>query len=200
MHSAIQHFRSNIQRVCALGGLFEALSRLTTPAVDATDILRAEIVLAVSALDHYIHELTRLGMLEVFNGSRPPTNAFRRFNVTIDAAMVALTGGGGSSWFEMEVREKHGYLSFQLPDKIADAIRLFSSCELWLSVASRLNLPVEEVKKRLRLIVERRNKIAHEADLDPTYPDTRWPISLTDVVDAVNFIEQICGTIHSVVT
>ena len=96
MHSAIQHFRSNIERVRALGGLYEALSRLTTPAVDSTDILRAQIVLAVSALDHYIHELTRLGMLEVFNGLRPSTTAFGRFQVTMHNALAvgnSQTGG-----------------------------------------------------------------------------------------------------------
>src|SRR3989338_1177243 len=119
MHNAIQQFRSNIERVRALGGLYAALSRLTTPAVDSTDILRAQIVLAVSALDHYIHEFTRLGMIEVFNGLRPPTDAFRRFQVSIDAAMLGLKAVGGSSWFEGEIREKHKFLSFQYPDKIA---------------------------------------------------------------------------------
>ncbi len=139
MHSAIQQFRSNIERVHALGGLYDALSRLTTPAVDSTDILRAQIVLAVSALDHYIHELTRLGMLEVFNGFRPSTTAFGRFQVTIDAAMAGMARSGGSAWFETEIREKHGYLAFQHPDKVADAIRLFSACELWPQVAIKLS-------------------------------------------------------------
>src|SRR3972149_7267748 len=98
MHSAIKQFRSNIERVRALGGLSEALSQLTTSAVDATDILRAQIVLAVSALDHYIHELTRLGMLEIFDGLRPSTNAFGRFQVTMDAAMSDLVFDVGHDW------------------------------------------------------------------------------------------------------
>ncbi|HLE17609.1 MAG TPA: HEPN domain-containing protein [Syntrophales bacterium] len=199
MHSAIQHFRSNIERVRAVGGLYEGISHLTTSAIDATDLLRAQIVLAVSALDHYIHEVTRLGMIEVFNGVRTQTNAFRRFQVTIDAAMAGLANPG-FFWFENEVREKHSYLAFQHPDKIADAIRLFSSCELWPAVASRLGMTVPEVKAHLILIVDRRNKIAHEADLDPTYPGTRWPISIVDTTNAVDFIEKICKTIHSVIT
>ena len=199
MHSAIQHFSANIERVRALGGLYTALSRLTTPAVDATDILRAQIVLAASALDHYIHEITRLGMLEVCSGIRPTTNAFRRFQVTMDAAMTGLACGGGSSWFEMEIREKHGYVSFQHPDKVADAVRLFSSRELWPCVAAKLGITVEDVKTRLSVIVDRRNKIAHEADIDPSYPGTRWPISPADVSSAVDFIEHLCLAIHEVI-
>jgi hypothetical protein len=199
MYDSIQNFRANIERVRALGGLYTALSNLTTSALDATDLLRAQIVMAVSALDHYIHEVTRLGMLEVFNGSRPRNNAFLNFQVSMDAAMTGLARGGGSSWFENEIRERHGYLAFQYPERIADAIRLFSSCELWISVASKLGLPVQDVKTRLRLIIERRNKIAHEADLDPSYPATRWPIHHADTKDAVDFIEKVCEAIHSVV-
>ena len=199
MHSALQHFSENINRVKALGGLHEALCRLTTPAIDATDLLRAQIILVVSALDHYIHEITRLGMLEIYNGLRQKTNAFLRFQVTMEAAIIGSGRVGGTSWLETEIRERHGFVSFQRPDKIADAIRLFSDCDLWKSVATRLNLPKHDVKARLSVIVDRRNKIAHEADLDPSYPGTRWPISPTDVASAIDFIEGLCSAIHSTV-
>ncbi len=200
MHNAIKHFKANAERVRALGGLYAALSRLTTPIVDTSDILRAQIVLAVSALDHYVHEITRLGMLEVLSGARPATGAFRRFQVTMDAALLGISSGkGGASWLEDEIREKHGYLAFQHPDKIADAVRHFSSCELWPSVAAQLKISVEDVKTRLRLIVERRNKIAHEADVDPSYPGSRWPISLQDVENTITFIEQVCEAIQSAI-
>ena len=199
MLRAINYFRANLGRVRVLGGLYDALHRMTTPVVDATDLLRAQVVLAVSALDHYVHEITRLGMLEAFNGVRPRTNAFLRFQVTMDATMAGLASAGGTSWFEDEIRGKHGYLAFQDPDRIADAIRLFSTLELWPSVGLKLGLTTQDVKTRLRLIIERRNKIAHEADLDPSFPGARWPIQPADVVDTINFIENICEAIHSIV-
>ncbi len=73
MHRAINAFRANIGRVKALGGLYDAVSGLTTPVVDASDMLRAEIAMAVSALDHYIHEMTRIGMLQIVDGARNQT-------------------------------------------------------------------------------------------------------------------------------
>ncbi len=197
MHDAILHLRENIARVRSLGGLYQAMHRLMTPAVDCTDILRAQIVLAVSALDYYVHEITRLGMLEVYSGIRPQTTAFLRFQVSIEAAIVGITNTGQSAWFDGEIRDRHGYLAFQQPDKIADAVRLFSSSELWPSVAIVLGLPVDDVKTQLRLIVERRNKIAHEADLDPSYPSTLWPISAADASNTVDFVERVCEAIHS---
>ena len=201
MLATIQQFRENIERVRAIGGLYEALDQLTTPVLDASDLLRTQIVMAVSSLDHYIHEIVRFGMLEIYEGKRPPTDAFRRFQVTMGAAMTGLAGSSTSTWFETEIREKHGYLAFQHPDKIADAMRLFSSCELWPSVASQLGLTVQDVKTRLQLIVERRNKIAHEADLDPSYSGIgiRWPIFRNDSTQAVEYIQNLCETIHSIV-
>lgn len=199
MLSAIQQFRENMERVRAIGGLYEALRQLTTPAVDVTDLLRTQIVMSVSALDHYIHEITRLGMVEIYDGTRPSTNAFLRFQVTMDAALTGLHGTSGSAWLDTEIREKHGYLAFQHPDRIADAVRLFSPCTLWPSVALHLGMTDQDVKNELRLIVDRRNKITHEADLDPSYPGSRWPISRSDSTRAADFIQNVGEAIHSVV-
>ena len=201
MLSPIEQFRENITRVKTLGGLHQAFGELTTPAVDLTDLLRAQIVMIVSALDHYIHEITRVGMLEVYDGTRPQTTAFLRFQVTMDAAMKGISKSSENEWLDIEIRQKHGYQAFQHPDKIAKAVQLFSSCELWRVVALELNLTDQDVKNRLRAIINRRNQIVHEADLDPSYPETgnRWPISPVDVTSTLNFIQNVCEAIHAVV-
>jgi cellulose biosynthesis protein BcsQ len=59
-----------------------------------------------------------------------------------------------------------------------------------------LSVNADLVKQRLSLIVDRRNKIAHEADLDPTYPKARWPISRIDVDNVVEFLVQIVEAIY----
>jgi len=48
------------------------------------------------------------------------------------------------------------------------------------------------------LIVDRRNQIAHEADLDPTNPGARWPINALLVDDTVDFIEKVGDAIYEV--
>ena len=201
MLRAIQQFQANIERVRVLGGLYGAVDKMTTPAVDASDLLRAQFVMVVSALDHYIHEITRIGMLEVYSGKRPPTNAFLRFQVSLGAAMKGFAGSSGNSWLDAEIRERHGSQAFQHPDKIADAVRLFSPCELWPSVSSQLGISVTDAKDQLRLIVDRRNKIAHEADLAPSYTGAvvHWPITPSDSASAVNFIQDLCEAIHTVI-
>ena len=199
MLNSIEQLRDDLNRARAFGALFGALGQLTIPILEETDLLRAQFVMAVSALDRYVHEITRVGMLEVFYGVRTPTNAYLRFQVGMEGVFSALADPKESAWFDAEIREKLGYQSFQHPDRIADALRLFSSRELWPSVAAQLGLTVQEVKSELSLIVERRNKIAHESDLDPGFPGARWPISTADSENAVNFIQDICEAIHVVV-
>jgi hypothetical protein len=194
MNKAIEEFRTSMDRVRHLGGLYEAMSSLTTSAVDASDLLRAQLVLGVGALDYYIHEATVLGMVAVFEGRRPPTPAFRKYRVTIDSVLSGTSSACG--WFESDIRERHSYLSFQQPDKIADAIRLFSDVKLWQNVALQLAIPEQDVKARLKLIVDRRNKIAHEADIAPGFPNMRWPISKLDVDQSLAYIVQICESIY----
>ena len=70
-----------------------------------------------------------------------------------------------------------------------------------LITASELNLTGQDVKNRLRAIVNRRNQIVHEADLDSSYPETgnRWPISPAGVTSSSDFIQNVCEAIHTVV-
>lgn len=200
MLSAKQHFDHNIGRVKAIGGLYDALSGLTTSIVDVSDLLRSQIVMAVSAVDHYIHEIARIGMLEIFDGRRSPTDSFLRFQVSmVTLQQISASAGSSRILLENEIREKHSYLSFQHPDKIGDAIRLFYPDPLWPSVATSLSISVNDVKTRLKLIVERRNKIAHEADMDPSFPGSRWPITKNDVRSTIDFIEKVCGSIHTII-
>jgi len=196
MQKAIDAFRESANRVEQLGGLYKAITGLTTAAVDASDLLRAQVVLAMSALDYYIHEITVLGMVEVFEGKRSPTQAFLKYRVSVGAVSVGMSTHS-SSWFEAEVRERHSFLTFQQPDKVADAIRLFSEVKLWQEVASKMASTEQAVKDKLRLIVDRRNKIAHEADLDPSYPGARWPIKDSDVEQSLQFLRKLCECIHT---
>jgi hypothetical protein len=197
MQTAIEVFRISAARAKHLGGLHSAISSFTTPALDPSDLLRAQIVLTVSALDYFIHEITAKGMIEIYNGHRAPTDAFRRYKTTAD--LLIGSSAGNSSAFEVEIRERHSYLSFQQPDKIADAIRNIYSDALWKNVAAKLSATEEDVKKHLRLIVDRRNKIAHEADSDPSYPGQRWPITKMIADDALTFIESVVEAIYYLV-
>jgi hypothetical protein len=195
MNSALRQFRANLLRARELGKLAAAVTEITTPAIDVSDMWRAQIVLGVSALDHLIHEIARLGMIDSAKGTRPKTNAFLRFQLPFDAIKRGLSGQPHELWLGEAVREKHSWISFQHPDKIADAIRLISSVKLWDKVGKELGMLSQDAKLRLELIVDRRNKIAHEADMDPTNPGFRWLITDAMARDAIDFIDRVAEAI-----
>lgn len=198
MRTALDHFEQNFARARDLVALSMSLDRMTTQAVDTTDILRAALVLSVSALDHFVHEFTRIGMLDIHARTRPVTTAFLEFKVTLSAVQEAQLDDGSDEWLDREIRKAHGWISFQFPDSVADAIRLVSPVKLWEAVAHRRNEDPRTTKAQLRAIVERRNKIAHEADLDPTHPGERWPIDRPLVEEAMDFIESTVRAIYGV--
>ena len=198
MQSALDHARTNIGRVRNLGAIHKALAAQTTDVIDLSDLLRAELVMGVSALDHFVHELVRLGMLEVYRGNRAQTPAFLRFTVSLESVLQGIAAPGDEGWLENEIRARHGWQSFQNADSIAEAVRLISEVRLWEEVGNRLGMSPQDVRRQLNLIVDRRNKIAHEADSDPTFPGSRWPIDEALVDEAVDFIEQVVESIYYV--
>ena len=200
MQSAIDLFGICIRRVRDLIALHHSLKAQASSVLDISDMLRAALVLAVSALDYYIHEVVRIGMLEIHRGQRPEPPAFSRFQISLGNARAGINAGQNiDSWLEDEIRQRHSYKSFQQPDSIAEAIRLICDKKLWEEVSINMGSPAQDIKEQLRLIVDRRNKIAHEADIDPTLSlGNRWPIDELLVNEAVDFIEQVVESIHKI--
>ena len=132
MQSALDQFHISISRVRDLIAIHNSIKAQSTPTLDSSDILRAALVLSVSALDYYVHEVVKLGMLEVHQGLRPEPPAFSRFQIYLGSAREALTVSPNmDNWLKDEIQKRHSYKSFQEPDKIAEAIRLISDKKLW---------------------------------------------------------------------
>ena len=200
-------FRVNVSRSRDLASIARAITAQTTGALDTSDILRASLMMALSSLDYFIHAIVRVGMLEAYRAERVRTPAFLRFQVTLEAILQASSEGDSEAWLDQQIRDSHGHQSFQTPESIADAVRLIiSGPSLWDEVAQLQGIDTQEVRDRLKLIVQRRNKIAHEADIMPdyagqiAYSDLRSPIDPDMVGDAVDFIEQVAEAIYELVS
>ena len=205
MKAAIDQFHLNMEYVRNLGALRNNLDALTTVALDTSDISRVELVMAVSALDHYIHEIVRIGMLEIYNKRRSETPSFLKFPVLLEGALQGINLRD-ENWLDNEIRIRHGWRSFQRADKISEAIRLISNVKLWDEIAKNLETNSCDLTKRLNLIIDRRNKIAHEADMkpdsriSPSSPNNRWDIDDGLVEEAIDFIVLIAEAIYKVIS
>jgi len=193
MESAKVHFEQNIIRVKNLGAIYQSINSQTAPILDLSDILRAQYVMLVSALDHFIHELVRFGMIEIYNENRRATKEFKEFIFSTDKNTLfkkAIMEEKSDVWLNHQIRHRNGFKSFQEADKIKEAMFLIIEVDIWTEVANVLNEDIRQIKRRLNLIIDRRNQISHEADIEPTYQELR-NIYVEDINDSIVFIESL---------
>jgi uncharacterized phage protein gp47/JayE len=205
----IAHFNELWKRCASLSAVHAYLANHTAAALNLDELLRAEWVARVSALDLYVHELVAQRMLAIFEGTIEPTPAYLKFqisNETLRRISSATTLSQAGSAFDLEVRTQLSTITYQNPDNIADGIRLISQIELWNEIAMSLGATpgtkisnAKALRKDLSIIVERRNKIAHEGDLQPPAPRQPWSISQSDLQLVAQKIEAIVGAMDAVV-
>jgi hypothetical protein len=205
----ITYFEQVWSRCELLSGLHLYLDKKSSAILHPDELLRAEWVSRVSALDLFVHELIAQSMVAIFEGRRDATPAYLRFqlsNEIMDRIREAASKAEASSAFDLFVRDQLSRSTFQTPENIADGIKLCSTVELWNEIALRLgatetkkNEFAKDIKRQLSLIVRRRNSIAHEGDLQRTFEREPWPINRTDLEVVASCIEQVVRTIDSIV-
>lgn len=141
---------------------------------ELSELLRAALVTAVSALDRYCHEmLVEKVMTVVRKSEKGWPGALKKMRVPLRVVKdVAVMGRNGDrrpmNLVRRALREQfHRELTLQRPNEIAEAFSMVGVGDLWRGVAGHMG-KVESgksVKERLDGIVTRRNKIVHEGDL-----------------------------------
>jgi hypothetical protein len=165
------------------------------------DLLRSQIVNAVSAFDKLMHDLIRIGMVAIFENQRPATSKYLSETVAIQhlPGLVAGAVPPPPVRFEEIVREKLSKLSFQEPTKIADGLSyVWNENQKWQQIALGLGMSDDDAKRKQRLIATRRNAIVHEADLDPV-TNRKQTITKAEATDTSNFLLVLGNRIYDLV-
>ncbi|SRR5712692_4990779 len=195
MNRALLQFEVNLQSARRLGFIYLAFVDKFTEAITLDDLLRAELVLAVSAVDCYIHDVVRVGMTRCFSAVGGEPNAYLNFGVSLGLAKRIAAEASEPvrlALVEEEIRRLHGFRTFQNAENISQALALIGVKSIWDKVGISLSIRPSDVRTRLDIIVDRRNRIAHESDVDPTMGiGMKYPIDHPMVQQAVNFLEQM---------
>lgn len=190
----IENFEHNLARARRLCQIYEDLKTRSHGEEDAADLLRAAVLLCSSSLDYFVHELVRLETLRRVQDSRQ-----------INKLLVptsAMYCDGAERWeiVNSHVIDVNSYKSFIAPDKIAECLSQFVE-RPWSGIARRFGENESVVKERVRFLANWRNRIAHEADIDPTYGGTNlWPIFCDDVVEQIDFLRILARHMAHVVS
>jgi len=177
--------------------LYSILQHQTHDVLDLSDLLRSEVVMAVSALDQFVHELIRQGMMDIFDGVRSiRTEQFLKFPLCLRVLSFGTPGTPALTReaYELEVVSYLALRTYQRPDDISQGLHLISPGCPWETAQRLTGTPAEDLRLRLRLVVDERNAIVHQAHTDP-FSHSRIQIWEQDTKEATEFIETIIGAL-----
>jgi hypothetical protein len=178
------------------------LTPFQSPTIDIDDFYRAAWVQAVAAIDHWFHEevLRRVAELAARDSPDMP-HRLRVYELPLHRVEAVRRGDVGLPEAVVEhLREKLAPQALQHPGKISEVLKLVTEKKVWFEAAGWVNeaffqgrttLNERTLRSRYLEITQRRNKIAHDADLIDGDLKQRRPISEAEVTDAIDWIERI---------
>ena len=197
---------SYARRMVKTGGM---LTPFRSPTIDIDDFYRAAWVQAVAAIDHWLHEevLRRVAELTVEDGPDMPPQ-LRRYELPLHRVEAVRRGEVTLSDAVVEhLREKLAVQALQHPGKISEVLRLVTEKKVWCEAAGCINqhffqgrttFNEKKLRSRYLEITQRRNRIAHDADLVDGDLKQRRAIDEAEVTDAIDWIERIALAIAHV--
>lgn len=203
MFEAKSRFDDSYSRIKTMHSLYDHLLNSSKfPHDMISDILRSELVSVVSALDRFIHDIVKVGIIESYNGQRQLTSSCSNFQINIGDLKNFLnpTISQDPDIILGDIIDKrHSHLSFQDPKKIADALSLFwDDNQKWQTIASQLGNDQNTIRVELKNIIIRRNQIVHEADFD-AFQNQLQIIKANDVEASVEFINNLVEVIFNLI-
>jgi len=201
--SAVSTFEHAIARGRQMVRLYDALAALRNNDPANDDALRAAYFQAVSSFDFFAHEIAAVEAKHRFEAGKKTRNISLPMELMTIADVDARISAA-----EEQVRQSNSFKAFVDPAKLAEMLSCF--CENpWDRILFRINegkeqpaqKTAEQVKGQLKSIWKRRNKIAHEADVNPALAGiSLWPIDKQDAELTISFVEEIGGHLPSVIS
>ena len=184
-------FREASGRAREMISLFDALEMLRKDDKNE-DALRAAWIQAVSSFDFFVHELVVLEATYRFSSCV----STRNLQLPMEIA-VMVNSAERSDAFAAHIRQSNSYKAFVAPDRLAEVLSCFTlnpweKIEVEYNQANGEKKEANELKRSLKQIWDRRNKIAHEADINPTLSGTQlWPLYKEDAEFTIDFVERL---------
>jgi hypothetical protein len=180
--------------------LFDALTLISGNA-SKDDALRAAYFQAVSSFDFYVHEVVAIEAIHRFKNSL----ATRNIAIPMEMANISSLDERYAA-VDNSIRDANSYKAFVDPEKLAKVLSCF--CEKpWDKISIQYNIDNsesatrEDLTSQLKSIWKRRNKIAHEADINPALSGvTLWPIDKQDAEITISFVSKIGLCIPKVIS
>lgn len=168
LDQVLQHFVETIQTINAQFDVVDELIE-SGKVIEGENIWRAQIIFLASALDFYMHELTKYGLCEIYNENWNHTDKYENLQVNMKAIEIALKSGEDIDWFLEYINNYYRAITMVSYESVKDQLKL-----LGISLASVADGAFYQrggtentkgrLKRRLNELFSRRNIIAHQSD------------------------------------
>lgn len=195
----LAHFESDVGRARDIVALGQSIGTLTIGRVDSSDLYRAGLVQAVSALDSYVHGVVLDLAADIILGRSAAVNAGGKVGVSFEAVrqiLAAESPGDRELAARSHISQRLSLDTYQRPDDVATALAAVGMPKVWSTV---FGTDAGSTKVALGLVVTRRNRIVHQSDSDPLYPGSVTPLIDADSLSAISTVEKIVRAIDAAI-
>ena len=194
------HFNESISKINSMFNIFDQLMA-SKQEEQAKDILRTQIVFLVSALDFYVHEITKYGLVRIFDGDWDLTEKYSNICVPMNVLNEALKQGESSDWFVDFINDRFSSMTFVSYESIKGQMNLLGLkiqlvADTVFSERGSTVPSADKLKNRLDELFHRRNVIAHQFDRRHENAET-LDIDRKTVEDYINDVERIIDAIEN---
>lgn len=202
-NTAYYSFVRNMASVDDLLMVYNSVSEnIPSLSIQADEILRASIVICVSALDNFMHDFYRTEIVESYLGTGNFNVKFENLNITISGMRDidnSLSIEAKRNYMLTEMRKIQRTETYQSPKSIEYIFNNLNVKNIWaqLQDIGVMKMSAIDIKNELATIIDRRNKISHESDWD-FINEKKYPIDFEMAKSTVDFIKSFVDGVNKI--
>lgn len=202
MQNIFDSFITSLNETRELIAIYDYLEANHFDAIDYSDLLRWQWVLALSALDKLVHEIILFHITAIFINSKPQPDCLKNMKVLLNQCTDLINADEieRENIIRRIIIHNTSYEAFQAPDKIMHALaHIWEEKRKMYQISLRMNESENYIKEKLNNIVARRNQIAHQNDMLANNFE-KQPINKQDTLNTINFVKQFGTAIYDCIS
>lgn len=190
----LKQFNSSIEVVRQKDEIIQFLSAHGQPTLE---IRQSQIILLMSALDLYIHDIVKYCIIQKFNGNQTKTKQYKELLIPMQSVELAIQNPESSDWLDEVITSINQYKSFTSYGKIKnqlEAVGLKSKKFNELVLKTESDFGVSDLIEKLRSL---RNRLAHQDQ--ESINSLELELTEEKINQYIGFIYQLVQDIHQTI-
>ena len=190
----LKQFNSSIEVVRQKDEIIQFLS---AHGQSTLEIRQSQIILLMSALDLYIHDIVKYCIIQKFNGNQTKTKQYKELLIPMQSVELAIQNPESSDWLDEVITSINQYKSFTSYGKIKnqfEAVGLKSKKFNELVLKTESDFGVSDLIEKLRSL---RNRLAHQDQ--ESINSLGSELTEEKINQYIGFIYQLVQDIHQTI-